>query len=138
MANDNDFLNQKIIPAEENLGDHNNEHKQIVLYCAEGWHKQKGLSQGCQSHRQKQNQRMNNCPSLFISSRTVINLTLFRKGAGTGGCKEGLIHGHCIHLLIVPVRCCLKHGTESYPSCSKESHQCIVEISKDPIAFIKY
>lgn len=34
-------------------------------------------------------------------------------------------------------RGCLKHGTETYPSCSKESHKCIVEISKEPVAFIK-
>lgn len=33
VENDNDFLNQKIIPAEENLGDCNNEHKQLILYC---------------------------------------------------------------------------------------------------------
>lgn len=31
MENDDDFLNQKIIPAEENLGNSNNEHKQTVL-----------------------------------------------------------------------------------------------------------
>lgn len=34
-------------------------------------------------------------------------------------------------------RHCLKHGTESYPSCDKESHKLTAEISKDPVAFIK-
>lgn len=34
-------------------------------------------------------------------------------------------------------RHCLKHGTESYPRCPKESHKLIAEISKDPVALIK-
>jgi len=33
VENDDDFLYQKIIPAAENSGDHNNEHKQTVLHC---------------------------------------------------------------------------------------------------------
>lgn len=90
MANDNDFLNQKIIPAEENLGDHNNEHKQIVLYCPQGWHKQKGLSQGCQSHRQGQNQRMNNCPSLFTSSQNSDTFLCSGKVLALEGARKGL------------------------------------------------
>lgn len=103
MANDNDFLNQKIIPAEENLGDHNNEHKQIVLYCPQGWYKQKGCPRVSvtQTRSEPENEQLS-LPFYFIPEQRCISLCS-GKVSGTGGCKEGLIHGQCIHLLVVAV-----------------------------------
>lgn len=96
MANDNDFLNQKIIPVEENLGDNNNEHKQIALYCPQGWHKQKGLSQGVRHTDRSRTREWTTVPPFLL--HPMPHFPLLRKVSGTAGCREGLIHGHCIHL----------------------------------------
>lgn len=111
MENDNDFLNQKIIPAEENLGDHNNEHKQIVLYCPEGkWLVQTGGAVlgvlVTQKRAVPENEELSH---ILLHSRTVNLLTLFRKGLShwrmRGWADSQTLHP-CSILLAVQVSQC--------------------------------